>query len=117
MLKKKTARGRPRKCRCVQNEPKVRYFSPQGVSSDFMGEDILITVDECQALCFADKQGLYQAEAAQKMNVSRQTFGNIIRSAHRKVAEAILCGRPLRIGGGTYAVSKISPPRKPAGKR
>ncbi len=117
MLINKTVRGRPKKCRCVQNEPKVRSFRPCGVPSGAMGEAILITVDECQALCFADRQGLYQVEAAKKMNVSRQTFGNIIKSARRKVAEAILCGKPLRIGGGAYAVSGMKEKRTPAGRK
>jgi predicted DNA-binding protein (UPF0251 family) len=69
-------------------------------------EEIVLTVDECEALCFADRQGLYQADAAKKMKISRQTFGNIVESARKKVAEAILCGKALRIGGGTYKVTK-----------
>ena len=102
---RKSLRGRPRKCRCVRGEPKVRYFRPYGVSCSSLDE-IRLTVDECEAMCFADRQGLYQADAAKKMRVSRQTFGNIIESARKKVAEAILCGKALRIGGGTYSVPK-----------
>jgi predicted DNA-binding protein (UPF0251 family) len=98
-------RGRPRKCRCVRGEPKVRFFKPQGIPLISL-EEIVLTVDECEALCFADRQGLYQADAAKKMRISRQTFGNIIESARKKTAEAILCGKALRIGGGTYRVSK-----------
>ena len=106
MLKStKMNRGRPRKCRCVRGEPKVRIFKPQGIPLIAL-EEIILTVDECEALCFADRQGMYQADAAKKMRISRQTFGNIIESARKKVAEAILCGKALRIGGGTYTVSK-----------
>ncbi len=106
MLKnRKSLRGRPRKCRCVRTEPKVKYFVPQGIA-DILLEEIVLTIDECEAMCFADRQGLYQADAAKKMRVSRQTFGNIIESARKKVAEAILCGKAIRIAGGTYAVSK-----------
>jgi predicted DNA-binding protein (UPF0251 family) len=108
MLKnKKTHPGRPRKCRCVRQEPKVRYFKPQGVPLVAL-QEITLTVDECEALCFADRQGLYQEEAAKKMKVSRSTFGNIIESARKKVAEAVLCGKALRISGGTYKVSRKS---------
>ena len=107
MLKNKIInRGRPRKCRCVRGEPKVRYFKPQGIPLISL-EEIILTVDECEALCFADRQGIYQADAAKRMKISRQTFGNIIESARKKVAEAILCGKALRIGGGTYIVSKV----------
>ena len=89
----------------MRKEPKVRYFIPQGVS-DIALEEVILNIDECEAMCFADRQGLYQADAAKKMRVSRQTFGNIIESARKKVAEAILCGKAIRIAGGTYAVSK-----------
>jgi predicted DNA-binding protein (UPF0251 family) len=48
----------------------------------------------------ADLGGLYQEDAAKKMNVSRQTFGNIINSAHKKVADALLNAKALKIEGG-----------------
>jgi predicted DNA-binding protein (UPF0251 family) len=84
----------------------VRYFKPQGIPLISL-EEIILTVDECEALCFADHQGMYQVDAAKKMKISRQTFGNIIESARKKTAEAIICGKALRIGGGTYIVSKV----------
>jgi predicted DNA-binding protein (UPF0251 family) len=84
----------------------VRYFKPQGVPLVALAE-IFLSVDECEALCFADRQGMYQEQAAKRMGISRQTFGNIIESARKKTAEAILCGKALRIGGGTYTVSKF----------
>lgn len=83
----------------------MRYFKPQGVPLYRLTE-ITLTVDECEALCFADRQRMHQIDAAKKMKISRQTFGNIIESARKKVAEAVLCGKALRIGGGTYKVSK-----------
>ena len=112
MLKNiKKIRGRPRKCRCVRGEPKVRYFKPQGIRLALL-EELVLTVDECEALCFADRQGMYQAQAAKKMKVSRQTFGNIIESARKKVAEALLCGKAIRIGGGNYTVSRMKRKRR-----
>lgn len=115
MLKNKNLHpGRPRKCRCVRQEPRVRFFKPQGAPWVSLPE-ITLTVDECEALCFADRQGLYQEEAAKKMKVSRSTFGNIIESARKKVAEAILCGRALRIAGGTYRVSSRKNSKMPEG--
>ncbi len=106
MLKNiKKARGRPKKCRCVRKEPQVRYFRPQGVPVGSLKE-IVLSIDECEALCFADRQGMYQAQAAKKMKISRQTFGNIIESARKKISEAILCGKALRIAGGAYALAR-----------
>ena len=103
---KKIDRGRPRKCRCVRGEPRVRYFKPQGIPLLLL-EEVVLTIDECEALCLADRQGMYQVEASKKMKISRQTFGNIIESARKKTAEAILCGKALRIGGGAYTVSRV----------
>lgn len=56
--------------------------------------------DEFEALRLADYEGLYQEQAAERMGVSRQTFGRIVEAARRKVAEALVKGLALRIGGG-----------------
>jgi len=57
-------------------------------------------LDELEAVRLADFAELYQEDAARKMNVSRQTFGNIIKSAHKKIADALLQGKALKIEGG-----------------
>jgi len=55
--------------------------------------------DEAEAVRLADLQGLYQAEAAGRMGVSRQTFGRIVESARRKIADAIINRKCLKIEG------------------
>jgi uncharacterized protein len=62
-------------------------------------------LDEFEAVKLADYLEMYQEEAAQKMNVSRQTFGRIIESAHKKIADALINGKALRIEGGLVEVS------------
>ena len=59
-----------------------------------------MTLDEFEALRQADLGGLYQEQAAEQMGVSRPTFSRIIESAHRKVADALVHGKALRIEGG-----------------
>ena len=61
----------------------------------------MITLDQFEALRLADFEGLYQEEAAARMNVSRPTFGRILEAAHRGVAEALTLGKALRIRGGS----------------
>jgi predicted DNA-binding protein (UPF0251 family)/predicted Fe-Mo cluster-binding NifX family protein len=61
---------------------------------------VIIGFDELEALRLADLDGLYQEAAAFRMGVSRQTFGRIVESARRKVADAIINGKHLRIEGG-----------------
>ena len=60
----------------------------------------------------ADLEKLYQEEAAEKMKISRQTFGRIIDSAHRKVAEALVEGKALKIEGGEISMAEATATRK-----
>ena len=59
-----------------------------------------MTLDEFEALRLADLEGQYQEQAAERMGVSRSTFGRILDSAHHKVAEVLIEGKALRIEGG-----------------
>jgi predicted DNA-binding protein (UPF0251 family) len=63
-------------------------------------DEVVMSLDEFEAMRLADLEGLYQEQAAARMNVSRPTFGRIIDSARRKVAEALVHGKALRIEGG-----------------
>lgn len=60
-------------------------------------EEMSLDLDELEALRLADYEGLYHQESALRMAVSRATFGRIVASARRKVAEAIIKGMALRI--------------------
>lgn len=91
--------SRPFKNRRVSVNPEVTYFKPQGVPMRFL-ETVLLGHDELEAVKLADLQGLYQEQAAEKMGISRQTFGNILNSAHKKIAEAMVNGKAIRIEGG-----------------
>jgi len=64
-------------------------------------------VDEFEAIRLADLKGMYQENAAEKMKVSRQTFGRIIESARKKIADALVTGKALRIEGGEFTISKM----------
>jgi predicted DNA-binding protein (UPF0251 family) len=98
--------GRPKTCRRVRFLPDSRYFKPRGIPLSAL-EEILLTVDECEAIRLADFEGLYQEQAAEKMAVSRQTFGRIIESAHKKVAEALVKGKALKIEGGEIEMAEM----------
>ncbi len=87
---------RPFKCRRVFGMPSADYFKPRGIPLSDL-QEIGLTIDEFEAVRLADLEGLYQEKAAKKMNVSRQTFGNIIADARKKVADAIVNGKALKI--------------------
>ena len=66
-----------------------------------------MTLDEFEALRLADLEGLYQEQAALQMGVSRPTFSRIVESAHKKVADALVHGKAIRIEGGTVQSGKF----------
>lgn len=88
--------ARPVKCRNIVSQPKSYYFKPRGIPLCDLEESTL-AADEFQALKYYDLDGKSQIEAAEAMGISRQTFGNIIASARRKIAEALVHGKALRI--------------------
>ena len=98
--------ARPRNCRRVGSMPQSDYFKPRGIPLPML-EEVVLTVDEFEAIRLADLEGLYQEKAAEKMNVSRQTFGRIIESAHKKVAEALVQGKALKIEGGEFEMASM----------
>ena len=67
--------------------------------------EIYLTVEGYEALRLAEIEGLTQEEAAERMNVSRHTFGRILAQARKAVAQAVVQGRALRIEGGDYEIS------------
>jgi uncharacterized protein len=94
--------SRPFCCRRIHQHPQSGLFIPAGIQPGQLKE-LVMTLDEFEALRLADLEGMYQEQAAKKMEVSRATFGRIINSARAKVAEALVLGKALRIEGGPVA--------------
>jgi uncharacterized protein len=91
--------ARPKCCRRISQTPACRVFKPLGVPVSAL-EEVVLSIDEVEALRLADLEGLYHEQAAERMNVSRQTFGRIVETARRKVARVLSEGLALRIEGG-----------------
>jgi uncharacterized protein len=90
--------ARPRKYRKIKCNPAVLYFKPRGIPMSMLDE-IILEPDELEAIRLGDLLGLSQEESAEKMNISRATFGRIINSARLKIADGILNGKALHISG------------------
>ena len=84
--------------------PGVTYFKPAGVPLRGL-EEVVLSLDELEALRLADLEGLYQEQGAREMGVSRATFARIVESARRKVALALTKGSALRLEGGPVVPS------------
>jgi len=96
----------PRPCRrrWIQNVPPVAYYKPRGVPFRALAE-VVLGLDEMEALRLADLEGLSQEEAGRQMGVSRATFGRIVETARRKTAQALVHGMALRIEGGRVTLN------------
>lgn len=94
---------RPFKPRRVSAMPRYTYFKPTGVPISLLDE-VVLTVDELEALRLKDIEKLEQNECAARMDVAQSTLQRILVSAHEKVARVIVEGKVLRIHGGPYAL-------------
>ncbi|GMQ65115.1 DUF134 domain-containing protein [Vallitalea maricola] len=96
---------RPKKCRKVDFFPEYTYFKPRGKSDQEL-EEIILNIEELEAMRLKDIEKLNQEKCAEKMHVSRQTFQNIIDSARQKVTKALTSGMAINITGGIYCTKK-----------
>lgn len=97
---------RPKKNRHVLCSPDALYFKPRALPLRVLEENVLAT-DELEALRLADLEGFYHEGAAVRMRISRQTFGNIVKSARKKVADALINGKAIRIQSGACGTAFI----------
>ncbi len=99
---------RPRRCRRIQFEPNVTHFRPVGVDLRNLDEWIL-TRDELESMRLVDHEGIEQNEAGKKMKISQPTFSRLLKSARKKVVEALVHGNSIKIQGGNF---KMVQPRR-----
>ena len=87
---------RPRIPRCIRFTPGVFYFKPQGIPLREL-EEVMLLHDELEALKLYEFDELEQIKAAEKMNISQPTFARLLGSAHKKIADAIISGKAIKI--------------------
>jgi len=92
---------RPRLCRRVGFNPNVTYFKPRGIPLREL-EEVVLSVDEFEAVRLKDLEGLDQEECAKKMNISQPTFHRLVLSARKVIADAIVKGKAIKIEGGNF---------------
>jgi uncharacterized protein len=95
--------ARPPIERAVGGVPHVTLFKPAGVPGREL-EQLPLAVDELEAIRLVDLEGLSHEQAAAAMDVSRQTVGRVLERGRAKVAEALVTGKAILIGGGQYRV-------------
>lgn len=114
---------RPRRLRRIFGYPSVTYFRPvygtqpplhpgdyhnRGTQPPAMDDEVVLTLDELEALRLKDLEGLSQTEAAKRMNISQPTFNRLLSSARKKVSGALVGGKAIRIEGGNVALHGLA---------
>ena len=95
---------RPLRCRRIEQLPVYRSFSPDDTAAI---DNVLMTVDEFEALRLLDNEGLTQEACASRMNIARTTVTAIYDSARKKVADALVNGKRLLITGGHFEYKPV----------
>ncbi len=100
--------ARPCCRRRIGCQPAASYFKPGGIPLRDLSVQTLY-LDELEAIRLADLEGLYHEQGAERMGVSRATFGRILEGARRKIATVLVQGQALRIEGEKEGVEGESP--------
>lgn len=95
--------AREAKCRRVAFIPPVKVFKPVGIPLSSL-EEVVLKVEEIEAIRLKSHLNLEQEKCAQMMQVSRPTFQRILGEAYAKVADALSNGKGIRIEGGSYCL-------------
>jgi predicted DNA-binding protein (UPF0251 family)/DNA-directed RNA polymerase subunit RPC12/RpoP len=89
--------------RAVSGVPRITLFKPAGVPARDL-EQLRLGVDELEAIRLVDLDGLSHEQAAEAMGVSRQTVGRVLERGRARIAEALVDGKAILIGGGQYRI-------------
>jgi len=87
---------RPLKPRFLSGNAKIFYFKPQGIPLCAL-QEVVLEPDEFEAIKLYAYDDLNQIDAAQKMGISQPTFARILDRANKKIAQAIVLGKAIRI--------------------
>ena len=102
--------ARKPQCRRIGGYPDSWLFSPEEGSPR---EPVVLDLEEYECIRLIDRERLTQEQCAAQMGVARTTVTAIYGSARRKIADALVEGRALRIGGGSYELSGQRPENVP----
>ena len=90
--------------RIISKLPPSISFSPSGIP--LTGSDSVdLSLGELEAMHLVDLGGLKQEDAAKKMGLSRKTLWKDLKSARRKVTDALINGKKINIDVRNYELS------------
>ena len=95
---------RPIRCRRIRFRPHATYFKPAGIRAVDL-EDIVLTLEEYEVIRLIDLENIEQSKAGEMMKISQPTLSRILKSARKKISDAIIHGKAIKIEGGNYSFS------------
>ncbi len=96
---------RPKKTRFIKCNPGERCFKPRCRSVSEL-EGVVLTIDEFEVLRLSHLKGLEQEDIAKEMKIHRSTVSRILTSAHKKITDALVNIKAIKIEGGCCEVIK-----------
>lgn len=88
--------GRKRKDRNIDADHSEICFKPCGIKGNLL-KTIIVYEDEMEAIRLSDFESLYQQECADRMLISRTTFSRLVESARKKIADALLNQKVIKV--------------------
>lgn len=85
---------RPKTTKKTHCCPMAKLFQPCGCLNK---NSVCLSKEEIEALNLKNVQGLDQVEAAKSMNTSQSTFQRILTSAYKKVSDALINGKEIKL--------------------
>lgn len=96
---------RRRKWRHCAFQPQASWFYPAPrPGMGFLQPPVELGLDELEAMRLVDLLGRDQSAAGEEMGISRGTVQRLLYSGRSKVVQALLEGRPIRLGESREAV-------------
>ncbi|MBR6303617.1 MAG: DUF134 domain-containing protein [Lachnospiraceae bacterium] len=92
---------RPQRNRRICREPIYREFGPVEAKGN---SEVVLTLDEFEAVRMVDYVGLTHEQCASHMRISRTTVTEVYERARKKIADALVNGKKLLIDGGNYSI-------------
>lgn len=90
--------ARPKRCLCpeIKFEPNIVYFKPQGVPMRNL-KVIELSLEEIESFRLRHVDDLEQQASAEQMQISQSTYQRLLYSAYKKIAEALINGKAIKI--------------------
>ena len=67
-----------------------------------------LSFDELEAIRLIDNEEMEQTKVAKKMKISQSTLSRLLKSGRKKIADALINGKSIKIQGGDF---KMQTPR------